>query len=47
LKNPEGIDGRTGAQIEGIGTIFETQLLAAALKVGALPAELTLVSRRG
>ena len=49
VANPEGIDGRTGAQIQGLGGVEETRLLAAVLDVGALPAELTLVSlgRRG
>ncbi len=42
---PEGIDGRTGAQIEGIGTIEETQDLAENLRIGALPIELKLISQ--
>ncbi len=42
---PEGIDGRTGAQIEGIGTIEETQDLAESLRIGALPIELKLISQ--
>ncbi|HZG49743.1 MAG TPA: protein translocase subunit SecD, partial [Thermoleophilaceae bacterium] len=45
LQNPEGIDGRTGAQIEGIGTIEETQDLAESLRIGALPIELKLISQ--
>ena len=43
--NPEGIDGRTGAQINGIGNIQETQDLAESLRIGALPIELKLVSQ--
>ncbi len=45
VDNPEGIDGRTGAQIEGIGTIQETQDLAESLRIGALPIELKLISQ--
>ena len=45
VQNPEGIDGRTGAQIEGIGTIEETQDLAESLRIGALPIELKLISQ--
>ena len=44
-QNPEGIDGRTGAPIEGIGTIEETQDLAESLRIGALPIELKLISQ--
>jgi SecD/SecF fusion protein len=44
-ENPEGIDGRTGAQINGIGTIEETQDLAENLRIGALPIELKLISQ--
>jgi SecD/SecF fusion protein len=43
--NPEGIDGRTGAQIENIGTFEETQDLANNLRIGALPVELKLISQ--
>jgi SecD/SecF fusion protein len=43
--NPEGIDGRTGAQINGIGDIQDTQDLAESLRIGALPIELKLVSQ--
>jgi SecD/SecF fusion protein len=42
---PEGIDGRTGAQIEGIGSLDETQDLAENLRIGALPIELKLISQ--
>ncbi len=42
---PEGIDGRTGAQIEGIGDIKATQDLAESLRIGALPIELKLISQ--
>jgi len=45
IQNPEGIDGRTGAQIEGIGTIEETQDLAESLRIGALPIDLKLISQ--
>ena len=45
VQHPEGIDGRTGAQIEGIGTIQETQDLAESLRIGALPIELKLISQ--
>jgi SecD/SecF fusion protein len=45
VENPEGIDGRTGAQIEGIGDIQETQDLAESLRIGALPIELKLISQ--
>jgi SecD/SecF fusion protein len=44
-ENPEGIDGRTGAQINGIGSLQETQDLAESLRIGALPIELKLVSQ--
>ena len=43
-ENPEGIDGRTGAQITGIGNIDETQQLADNLRIGALPVDLQLIS---
>src|SRR3954452_25092934 len=45
VENPEGIDGRTGAQINGIGTIQETQDLAQNLRIGALPIKLKLISK--
>jgi SecD/SecF fusion protein len=45
LENPEGIDGRTGAQINGIGTISQTQDLAESLRIGALPVNLKLISK--
>jgi SecD/SecF fusion protein len=44
-ENPEGIDGSTGAQINGIGSIQETQDLAESLRIGALPIELKLISK--
>jgi SecD/SecF fusion protein len=44
-ENPDGIDGRTGAQINGIGNIQDTQDLAESLRIGALPIELKLVSQ--
>jgi SecD/SecF fusion protein len=44
-QNPDGIDGRTGAQISGGFTIQTAQDLAKILKIGALPVKLDLVSR--
>lgn len=44
-ENPEGIDGRTGAQINGIGSLTETQDLAESLRIGALPIDLQLISQ--
>jgi len=44
-ENPEGIDGRTGAQISGIGDIGDAQDIAESLRIGALPIELKLVSQ--
>jgi len=46
-ENPEGIDGRTGAQINfGSGAkIEEVQDLAESLRIGALPIELRLISQ--
>ena len=44
-ENPQGIDGRTGAQIEGSFSIQEAQDLAQFLKIGALPIELKLISQ--
>jgi SecD/SecF fusion protein len=45
VDNPAGIDGRTGAQIEGGFDIGEAQDLAEFLKIGALPIELKLISQ--
>src|SRR3954451_14540084 len=45
IENPEGIDGRTGAQINGIGSLQETQDLAENLRIGALPIKLKLISK--
>ncbi|HYJ00216.1 MAG TPA: protein translocase subunit SecD [Thermoleophilaceae bacterium] len=45
LENPEGIDGRTGAQINGIGSLEDTQDLAESLRIGALPINLKLISK--
>jgi SecD/SecF fusion protein len=45
VDNPAGIDGRTGAQIEGSFTISEAQQLAEFLQIGALPIDLTLISQ--
>jgi SecD/SecF fusion protein len=44
-ENPDGIDGRTGAQISGGFTITSAQDLAKVLKTGALPLKLDLISR--
>jgi SecD/SecF fusion protein len=43
-ENPEGIDGRTGAQISGGFTLQEAQDLADVLKTGALPIDLKPIS---
>jgi SecD/SecF fusion protein len=43
-ENPEGIDGRTGAQIEGVGGFDQANDLAESLRIGALPIELKLIS---
>ncbi|MEA2473730.1 MAG: SecD/SecF fusion protein, partial [Thermoleophilaceae bacterium] len=43
--NPGGIDGQTGAQINGIGDIQQTQDLAQNLRIGALPIALKLISK--
>ena len=45
IDNPDGIDGRTGAQIAGNFDIQEAQDLATVLQIGALPIELELVSQ--
>ncbi len=44
-ENPNGIDGRTGAQISDIGSLTEAQDLANFLQIGALPVELQLISQ--
>jgi SecD/SecF fusion protein len=45
--NPDGIDGRTGAQIVGgFTTVRDARNLAAILRTGALPIDLTLVRQR-
>jgi SecD/SecF fusion protein len=45
-QNPDGIDGRTGAQISGgFNTIGEAQDLASFLQRGALPINLSLISQ--
>jgi SecD/SecF fusion protein len=44
-ENPDGIDGRTGAQIAGgFNTASEAQELATTLQIGALPINLKLIS---
>jgi SecD/SecF fusion protein len=46
-QNPDGIDGRTGAQISGgFSNIRQAQYLAAVLGSSSLPIELTLVRQR-
>ena len=44
VENPTGIDGRTGAQISGIGDVQTAQDLARFLQIGALPVDLELIS---
>jgi SecD/SecF fusion protein len=44
-ENPDGIDGRTGAQISGGFTVQSAQDLAEFLKIGALPIDLKLISQ--
>ncbi len=45
-ENPDGIDGRTGAQISGgFQSIGEAQELAETLQIGALPVSLKLISQ--
>src|SRR5215218_11122819 len=44
ISNPEGIDGRTGAQIENVGSFDDANDLAESLRIGALPIELKLIS---
>jgi len=45
-QNPDGIDGRTGAQISGgFNSITEAQDLATFLQIGALPINLKLISQ--
>jgi hypothetical protein len=43
VANPEGLDGGTGIQLNGIGTLEETQELAHVLDVGQLPLDLQVV----
>jgi SecD/SecF fusion protein len=45
VDNPNGIDGRTGAQISGLDSLQESQDLAEVLKIGALPIKLALISQ--
>src|SRR5215210_7672728 len=44
-QNPDGIDARTGSQIEGGFTIESAQRLSNLLKTGALPIRLELISQ--
>ncbi len=43
IRNPEGIDAATGAQINGIGSAEETKDLANSLRIGPLPVRLERV----
>ena len=45
VDNPNGIDGRTGAEISGNFTIGSAQDLAHFLEIGALPVKLALISQ--
>jgi SecD/SecF fusion protein len=45
VDNPNGIDGRTGAQISGLDSLQEAQDLAEVLRIGALPIKLALISQ--
>ena len=46
VQNPDGIDGRTGAQISGgFTSIQDAQDLATVLQIGALPINLKLISQ--
>lgn len=45
-ENPAGIDGRAGVQINGIGSLQETQDLAESLRIGPAPLDLELVDQR-
>ena len=40
IRNPEGISGSTGAQINGIGSTEDTKALADSLRIGPLPVRL-------
>jgi SecD/SecF fusion protein len=42
---PEGLDGRGGVSIEGVGTLEDAQDLAENLRIGALPIKLELISQ--
>jgi SecD/SecF fusion protein len=44
-ENPDGIDGRTGAQISGLDSLQQANDLAEFLKIGALPIDLKLISQ--
>ncbi|HEX4759755.1 MAG TPA: protein translocase subunit SecF [Thermoleophilaceae bacterium] len=43
--NPDGIDGRTGAEINNIGSASQARDLAQNLRIGALPINLKLISK--
>ncbi len=45
IDNPDGIDGRTGAQISGNFTIQSSQDLANVLQIGAIPIDLHVISQ--
>ncbi|MDQ5834206.1 MAG: protein translocase subunit SecD, partial [Actinomycetota bacterium] len=44
VENPEGIDGRNGAQIENVGDFEAANDLSESLRIGALPVTLKLIS---
>ncbi len=44
-QNPDGIDGRTGAEIDNIGSVQDAADLAQNLRIGALPINLKLISK--
>lgn len=43
VANPEGIDGSTGAQLAGLGSVEDTKAVADSLRLGPLPARLERV----
>ncbi len=45
VENPDGIDGRTGAEISGNFTIQSAQDLASFLQIGAIPVNLHVISQ--
>jgi len=41
IDNPEGIDGRNGAELNGVGSVADTQRIAQELALGPLPLRLS------